>query len=61
MNLFYSFELLDLKPGGRMAVSDIISERQLTEKIVCNSSLRAACIGGASQINYCKSIITEIL
>jgi ubiquinone/menaquinone biosynthesis C-methylase UbiE len=48
-----------LKPGGRMAVSDIISERQLTEKIVCNASLWAACIGGASQIDYYKSIIAN--
>ena len=38
-----------LRPGGRMAVSDIVSERQLTEKIVCDASLWAACIGGASQ------------
>lgn len=48
-----------LKPGGRMAVSDIISEKQLTEKIVCNASLWAACIGGASQIDYYKSIIAN--
>ena len=38
-----------LKPGGRMAIADIVSERQLTEKIVCDASLWAACIGGASQ------------
>jgi len=47
-----------LKPGGRMCISDIISEKQLTEKIICNASLWAACIGGASQIDYYKSIIT---
>lgn len=38
-----------LKPGGRMAIADIVSERQLTDKIVCDASLWAACIGGASQ------------
>ena len=38
-----------LRPGGRMAISDIVTERQLTDDIVCNSSLWAACIGGAAQ------------
>lgn len=47
-----------LKPGGRMAISDIISEKQLTENITCNASLWAACIGGASQIDYYINIIT---
>ena len=38
-----------LRPGGRLAISDIISERQFTEAIVCNPELWAACIGGAAQ------------
>lgn len=38
-----------LKPGGRLAVADIVSEQQLAEQIVCDASLWAACIGGASQ------------
>jgi SAM-dependent methyltransferase len=38
-----------LKPGGRMAISDIVTEVQLPETIVCNSTLWAACIGGAAQ------------
>ena len=38
-----------LRPGGRMAISDIVTDRQLTDDIVCNSSLWAACIGGAAQ------------
>ncbi|MEX2534454.1 MAG: methyltransferase domain-containing protein [Trueperaceae bacterium] len=38
-----------LRPGGRMSIADIVSERQLTENIVCDASLWAACIGGASQ------------
>ena len=38
-----------LKPGGRLAISDIVTEVQLPENIVCNSTLWAACIGGASQ------------
>lgn len=38
-----------LKPGGRLAISDIVSEKQLTDNIICDASLWAACIGGASQ------------
>ena len=38
-----------LKPGGRVAISDIVTEVQLPESIVCNSTLWAACIGGAAQ------------
>lgn len=40
-----------LKSGGRLAISDIVTEVQLPENIVCNSTLWAACIGGAAQQN----------
>ncbi len=46
-----------LVPGGRLALSDIVTERPLTEAIVCNAELWASCIGGASQIDdYCSLI-----
>jgi arsenite methyltransferase len=38
-----------LKPGGRLAIADIISEQQLTDAIVCDADLWASCIGGAAQ------------
>jgi arsenite methyltransferase len=38
-----------LKSGGRLAISDIVTEVQLPESIICNSTLWAACIGGAAQ------------
>ncbi len=38
-----------LKPGGRLAISDIVTEVRLPEGIVCNATLWAACIGGALQ------------
>jgi arsenite methyltransferase len=38
-----------LKPGGRMAIADIISERELKESTRCNADLWAACIAGAEQ------------
>jgi SAM-dependent methyltransferase len=38
-----------LAPRGRMAISDIVTEHQLTEAIVCDVNLWASCIGGAMQ------------
>lgn len=38
-----------LKPQGRMVIADIVTEKQLPENVVCNSTLWAACIGGAAQ------------
>ncbi|MEP6667340.1 MAG: methyltransferase domain-containing protein, partial [Nocardioidaceae bacterium] len=38
-----------LKPGGRLAIADIISEQPLKDSIVCDADLWASCIGGAAQ------------
>ena len=38
-----------LQPGGRMAISDIVTEQPLTEAIVCDVNLWESCIGGAMQ------------
>jgi ubiquinone/menaquinone biosynthesis C-methylase UbiE len=38
-----------LRPGGRLAIADIVSEKQLVDAIVCNADLWASCIGGAAQ------------
>jgi len=38
-----------LKPGGRLAIADIVSEQQMKESIVCDADLWASCIGGAAQ------------
>ncbi len=38
-----------LRQGGRLAVADIVTERPLTDAIVCNADLWASCIGGAPQ------------
>jgi len=46
-----------LKPGGRIAISDIVSETQLSEEIKCNINLWASCIGGAMQQDkYLKAV-----
>jgi ubiquinone/menaquinone biosynthesis C-methylase UbiE len=46
-----------LKPGGRFAISDIVTEQQLPEGIVCNADLWAACIGGAAQQDDYRALI----
>src|SRR6185503_18057363 len=38
-----------LRPGGRLAIADIVTEQQLTDAIVGNADLWASCIGGAAQ------------
>jgi len=46
-----------LVPGGRLALSDIVTERPLTGAIVCNAELWASCIGGAAQVDDYRSAI----
>ena len=48
-----------LKPGGRMAIADIVTEKQLPENVVCNSTLWAACIGGAAQQDDYRTAIEQ--
>jgi arsenite methyltransferase len=38
-----------LRPGGRLAIADIVTDVKLPETITCNTTLWAACIGGAAQ------------
>jgi ubiquinone/menaquinone biosynthesis C-methylase UbiE len=46
-----------LKKGGRFAIADIVTDVQLPDKIVCNSTLWAACIGGAAQRDSYRQMI----
>ncbi len=46
-----------LRAGGRLALSDIVTEVRLPEKITCNSDLWAACIGGAAQRQDYRALI----
>jgi arsenite methyltransferase len=46
-----------LKPGGRLALADIVTTVQLPEGITCDATLWAACIGGAMQVDaYVEAI-----
>jgi arsenite methyltransferase len=46
-----------LRPGGRLAIADIVSEQQLKESIVCDADLWASCIGGAAQQDAYRTVI----
>ena len=46
-----------LKPGGRLAISDIVTDVKLPETITCNTTLWAACIGGAAQRDDYRGMI----
>lgn len=46
-----------LRPGGRLALSDIISEQRMPESIKNDADLWAACIGGAEQVDSYTDII----
>ena len=46
-----------LRPGGRLALADIVSARELPEGVTCDASLWAACIGGAMQRDLYRDAI----
>jgi SAM-dependent methyltransferase len=42
-----------LRPGGRLAIADIVATQPLPESVTCNADLWAACIGGAAaEVDY---------
>ncbi len=46
-----------LRPGGRLALADIVTERQIEARTSCQADLWAACVAGASQRDlYLKDI-----
>ena len=48
-----------LGPGGRLGISDIISEKLMPESIKNNEDLWAACIGGAEQIDRYTGFVEQ--
>jgi ubiquinone/menaquinone biosynthesis C-methylase UbiE len=46
-----------LRPGGRLALADIVTELPLPQSITCDATLWAACIGGAMQIESYRAAI----
>ena len=48
-----------LRPGGRLAIADIVSERPLVDAIVTDPALWASCIGGAAQQDRYRQMIAD--
>ena len=48
-----------LKPGGRLAISDIVATAKLPQKIQEDLALVAACVGGAATIDDTKELLKE--
>jgi arsenite methyltransferase len=48
-----------LRPGGRLALADIVTGIQLPVGVTCDAALWAACIGGAMQRDRYLDTITE--
>ena len=48
-----------LKPGGRLAISDIVATAALPPDIQQNLALVSACVGGAATIDDTKSMLQE--
>lgn len=46
-----------LRPGGRLALADIVTEKPLPEGVTCNATLWAACIGGAAQQDDYRAVV----
>jgi arsenite methyltransferase len=48
-----------LRPGGRLAIADIVSATHLPEGVTCDASLWAACIGGAAQRDVYLAMVED--
>ena len=55
----YRESLRALKPGGRLAISDIVATTQLPDKIRNDLELVGACVGGAATIEDTKASLKE--
>lgn len=48
-----------LKPGGRLAIADIVTDEPLSEAVTCSAELWASCIGGAPQQDDYLSLVAD--
>ncbi|KAG7285861.1 hypothetical protein NEMBOFW57_008155 [Staphylotrichum longicolle] len=49
-----------LKPGGRVAVSDILAKKTLPEKLVTDVAMYVGCIAGASELGEYEGWLKEV-
>ena len=48
-----------LKPGGRMAVSDILAKKEMPPHVRNNMALYVGCIAGASQVGQYEKYLAD--
>jgi arsenite methyltransferase len=48
-----------LKPGGRLAVSDVVASVELPEQMKNDAYLHSACVAGASLVDELESLLVE--
>jgi ubiquinone/menaquinone biosynthesis C-methylase UbiE len=48
-----------LRPGGRLAIADIVTDVRLPEAVTCDAALWAACIGGAMERDAFVEVIEQ--
>ncbi len=48
-----------LKPGGRLAISDVVAKAQLPHEIKTNLALVAGCVGGAETIDDTEKMLQK--
>jgi ubiquinone/menaquinone biosynthesis C-methylase UbiE len=48
-----------LKPGGRVAISDILARKEFTEDMKNNIALYVGCISGASQVSEYEAYLKK--
>ena len=58
-NQVFSEAFRVLKPGGRLAISDVVASTELPEEIKNDLALYSGCMAGASQIAELQSILEE--
>jgi len=49
-----------LKPGGRLAISDVVASMELPEEIKNDLALYSGCMAGASQVSELQNILEEL-
>ncbi|MDR9755335.1 MAG: arsenite methyltransferase [Syntrophomonadaceae bacterium] len=49
-----------LKPGGRLAIADILSLKEVPDKIRKMTEMWVSCIAGAMDIEQCKKILSQV-
>lgn len=48
-----------LKPGGRVAISDILTRKPLPQEVASNLSLYVGCIAGASRVHEYEEYLRD--